>query len=79
MLLLKNFGTHKEIVWWTRVAKKWPTKDLGQNEDKDEEADIEEIQRGEGTDVYFSETESKIKSKDFRIESVVDPKRFSNL
>ena len=52
---------------------------LGQNEDKDEEADIEEIQRGEGTDAYFSETESKIKSKDFRIESVIDPKRFSKL
>ena len=61
------------------MAKKWPTKDLGQNEDKDQEADIEEIQRGEGTDAYFSETESKIKSKDFRIESVIDPKRFSNL
>ena len=29
--------------------------------------------------VYFSETESKIKSEDFGIESVIDPKRFSNL
>ena len=48
--------------------EKWPTKDLSQNEDKDEEADVEEIQRGEGTAAYFSEIESKIKSKDFRIE-----------
>ena len=53
-------------------------KDLGQNEDKYEEADAEEIQRGEGTAAYFSEIESNIKSKDFRIESVIDPKRFSN-
>ena len=58
--------------------EKWPTKDLRQNEDKDEEADVEEIQRGEATAAYFSEIESKIKSEDFRIESVIDPKRFSN-
>ena len=53
----------------------WPTKDLHQNEDKDEEADIEEIQRGESTAAYFTEIESKIKSNDFTIESVIDSKQ----
>ena len=28
--------------------EKWPTKNLGQNENKDDEADVEDIQRGEG-------------------------------
>ena len=46
---------------------------------KTKEVDVEEIQRGEGKAAYFSEIESKIKSKDFRIESVIDPKAFSNL
>ena len=50
---------------------------LYRNEDKDEEADVGEIQKGKGTVAYFSKNESKIKSKDFRIESVIDPKRFS--
>ena len=59
--------------------EKWPTKDLGQNDNKDEDADIEAIQRGKGAATYFSEIESKIKSKDFRIESVIDLKRYSNL
>ena len=36
------------------------------------------VQRSEGTAAYFSGTESKIKSKDFRIEGVIDPKQFSN-
>ena len=58
--------------------EKWPKKDLGQNEDKDKEADVEEIQRDNGTAAYFSEIESKIRSKDFRIESVMDLKQFSN-
>ena len=58
--------------------KKWTKKDLCQNEDKEEEADVEEIQRGEGTALYFSEIESKIKSKDFKTKRVMDPKRFSN-
>ena len=64
--------------WLLYYKEIWPAKDLGQNEDKDEEADTEENQRSEGTAAYFNETESKIKSKDFRIESVIDPKRFSN-
>ena len=38
-----------------------PTKDLGQNEDKDEEAEVGEVQRGESTAAYFSQIESKIK------------------
>ena len=59
--------------------EKWPKKDLGQNENKDEEAGIEEVQRGEGTAAYFSEIESKTKAKDFGNESVIDPKQFSNL
>ena len=58
--------------------KKWTKKDLCQNEDKEEEADVEEIQTGEGTALYFSEIESKIKSKDFKTKRVMDPKRFSN-
>ena len=64
--------------WLLSDKEKWPTKDLGQNEDKDEEAGVEQNQRGEGTAECFSEIQSKIKSKDFRIESVIDPKRFSN-
>ena len=64
--------------WLLYNKEKWPKKDLGQNEDKDKEADVEETQRDNGTAVYFSEIESKIKSKDFRIESVMDLKQFSN-
>ena len=65
--------------WLLYNKEKWPTKILGQNEHKDEKGDIKEIQRGEGTASYFSEIESKIKTKDFQIESAIDPKRFSNL
>ena len=65
--------------WLFHDKEKWPAKGLGQNEHKDEKGDIKEIQRGEGTASYFSETESKIKTKDFRIESAIDPKQFSNL
>ena len=64
--------------WLLYNKEKWPKKDLGQNEDKDKEADVEEIQRNNGTAAYFSGIESKIKSKDFRIESVMDLKQFSN-
>ena len=64
--------------WLLHDKEKWPTKDLGQNKDKYEKTDAEEIQRGEGSAAYFSEIGSKIKSKDFRIEKVIDLKRFSN-
>ena len=53
---------------------KWPTKDLGQNEDKDEGAHVAKIRRGESTAAYFREIEYNIKSNDFKIKSVVDPK-----
>ena len=53
---------------------KWPTKDLGQNEDKDEGAHVAKNRRGESTAVYFREIEYNIKSNDFKIKSVIDPK-----
>ena len=53
---------------------KWPTKDLGQNEAKDEGAHVAKIRRGESTAAYFREIEYNIKSNDFKIKSVVDPK-----
>ena len=58
--------------------EKWRTKSLGQKEDIDEEGDVEEVQRDEGAAAYFSAIESKIKSNDFKIESVIDEKRYSN-
>ena len=57
---------------------KWPTKDLGQNEAKDEGAHVAKIRRGESTAAYFREIEYNIKSNDFKIKSVIDPKWFSN-
>ena len=64
--------------WLLHNKERWSTKDLSQNEDKDEKADIEEVLRGKGTAAYVCEIESTIKSKDFRIESVIDSKQFSN-
>ena len=54
--------------------EKWPTRDLGENEDKGEEEYVEDIRRGKGAAAYFSEIESKIKSGDFIFESVIDRK-----
>ena len=44
-------------VWLLPNKGKRPTKNLGQNEDKDGEADVDEIQRGEGTAVYFKKND----------------------
>ena len=50
--------------WLLYNKEKWPTRDFGENEDKDEEEHVEDIQRGEFTAAYFGETESKIKLGD---------------